>query len=237
MSIVSLCQSSLIYLAFMHRKYTHSPPTFPVFASILRASTVLEFPSFREFAVNYFQTIWSDNLDAVSDERLPFALETIVLARECNVQGPLKRAFYELLRIPEFLDVFGEDSSPAVQQSDLSRRLSSADVRRLHRARDRLVLSWTQAMTSPPPLLTCGDHPLSDNAVWFASVFQSGIFQDYLYDPICGFDEVLLGINWDEALKSSQSCENCNKGRRGTWSKQKVELWKNLDGWLELPDP
>src|ERR1700733_451562 len=139
MSITSHCQSPLIYLPFTHRKYTRTPPKFPVFASILRASTALEFPSFREFAVTYLQTMWSDDLDAVSDKCLPYALETIVLARECNVPGPLKRAFYELLRIPEFLDVFGEDRFPAVAQH--AHPLSPADVRRLQRTRNRLVLS------------------------------------------------------------------------------------------------
>jgi hypothetical protein len=171
--------------------------------------------------------MWPDNLDAVSAKRLPYALETIALARECNVPGPLKRAFYELLRTPEFFSAEG------------FRALSLVDIHCLHRARNRLVSSWTAATISPPTSFTCSNHPLTDThkAIWYAAVLQSGIFQDYLYDPICGLDEVLLGINWDEELNSTLSCETCNKGRRETWLKQKVELWKKLDGWLELSEP
>lgn len=71
-------------------------------ASILRASTSLDFPDFRNWVTLWFESNWSDSLGDLTNERYENAAETIVLARQYNVTKVLKRAFYELLRTAGF---------------------------------------------------------------------------------------------------------------------------------------
>jgi hypothetical protein len=69
-----------------------------VVASILRASTALEFPHFRQWAVRYLEEMWSHKLEDLSAVRLDNAVETITLGRNYGVHGVLKRAYYAILR-------------------------------------------------------------------------------------------------------------------------------------------
>jgi hypothetical protein len=89
------------------RTYFIAPPSFEVISSLLRVSTVLKFPKFREFAVHSLTSAWSVELESFSKDSkwLEYAAETVTLARECDVTYVLKRALYELVRTPGFTKV------------------------------------------------------------------------------------------------------------------------------------
>lgn len=82
-------------------------PPFEVVASILRVSTVLEFPKLRDYAVNCMKDVWSDKLEKFSTtpKWLEHSAAAVQLAREYDVPVILKRALYELVRRSVFLEV------------------------------------------------------------------------------------------------------------------------------------
>jgi hypothetical protein len=278
---------------------------------ILRASTSLEFPDFRAWIVRHFNERWSDNLSNLTTERLENAAETISLARQYDVPGVLKRAFYEVIRTPGFGksglgdseyveggegeggsdeeegsedgssdeeegsgegsdeeegnegggnvkkqstdekngDGDGSDEDEAVMTDGSDDTTDSSvtdgtvdgkddypipheDILRLTNAREHLTTAWVLAAASVPTSSTC--HYKNIRAcmrapLWTKLVHTSGIFVDYLYDPICGLD-ALMDIDW----KSEGLCPNCVEVRLDVWGKQRQNLWDNLDLWLEV---
>jgi hypothetical protein len=87
--------------------YPIEPPSFDYIASLLRTSTTLNFPKFREFAIHSLNEAWPSDLDSfiVGLKWHERAAETVTLARTFNVPSLLKRALYELLRTPGFSKV------------------------------------------------------------------------------------------------------------------------------------
>jgi hypothetical protein len=94
------CQGSF----FLIRSYSVESPPFQIVASILRCSTALEFPKFREFAVHTLMNAWPDDLERFSIPlKWPeYAADTVSLGRQYNIPGVLKRALYELMRTRGF---------------------------------------------------------------------------------------------------------------------------------------
>jgi hypothetical protein len=88
--------------------YHNEPPSFKYVVALLRASTILDFPKFREFAICCLNNAWPSDLDqfAVGSKWHEHAAETVALARDFDVPSVLKRALYELLRTPGFSKVW-----------------------------------------------------------------------------------------------------------------------------------
>jgi hypothetical protein len=109
-SSVLVCVSFCLLIAeidLCFRSYLLERPSFDVVASILRVSTVLDFPKLRDYAVNCMKDVWSDKLDKFSTTAkwLEHSAAAVHLAREYNVPVILKRALYELVRKSVFLEV------------------------------------------------------------------------------------------------------------------------------------
>ena len=94
-------------LIFLIRSYSIETPPFQIIASILRSSTELKFPKFREFAVHTLTNAWPDDLRGFSIQlKWPeYAADTVSLGRQYNISGVLKRALYELMRTRGFTSV------------------------------------------------------------------------------------------------------------------------------------
>lgn len=82
-------------------------PSFEYIAALLRVSTVLQFPSFRQFAIHKLEEAWPCRLEefTVALPWIGHAAETVALARDCSVPGVLKRALYALVMTPGFSSV------------------------------------------------------------------------------------------------------------------------------------
>lgn len=115
-------------------------------AAILRASHNLDFPLFRDYAAKTLETIFSDNLDHLSTEQIPYAAQAVVLGRRWNLPRILKRAFYELARTP----ILGyEDPNYCASEDDRDGEmhlgiysLTSEDLVRLLNVQKKLGLTW-----------------------------------------------------------------------------------------------
>ncbi len=66
---------------------------------------------------------------------------------------------------------------------------------------------------------------------WHSKVKTSMLFEDCMYDPICGIER-LSKVDWE----SLGFCEGCVKSWRTSWARQREKLWSNVGLWLGLPD-
>jgi hypothetical protein len=232
------------------RGYYFRAPSFPIVASLLRASTALEVDVFRSWAVEYLEEVWSDKLVNFDSHSLENTAKVIALARECGVPGVLKRAFYELVRKPGFDDseeigsgdeVCGEgddggDSEGTSDHKGEDNLLSLTDLRLLFTVREKLTQIWLSVTLTPPRSPTCRSsaNPCdgskkSRTTVWTNVVHRSKICETYLFDPIVGLD-ALSNAPWAEA----GFCNVCIKGKQEVWKQEMRRLWAKLDEWLEL---
>ncbi|KAJ6464536.1 hypothetical protein C8R45DRAFT_1107418 [Mycena sanguinolenta] len=231
--------------------YVHKDPSFQRIASILRVSTLLSFPDFRDWAVRLLEDRWSSALGDLSTEAIPHATETVLLARSFDVPTILKRALYELVRLAGY------------GQSDRDGGVSSQDYRALVNAREHLTTAWWQTMQTmtpySPDLMFCAStpqpadpavpapDPAADPAVpppaqarctttdplqsakaYHKLVQASDVANDFLHDPLCGL-RVLIDADW----AGEGYCDACVKRRRDMWAHKREKLWENLDIWLD----
>lgn len=218
--------------------YCFETPSFNTVASILRVATTLSFMQFRVWAVRCLEMMWSNDLAHLSADRIPNAVETVVLGRECDVPGVLKRALYELLRTGGF------GTSDASQ--DDGSTISKADSNQLIHAREKLIESWTETLASATrdfsqcpntvpnagtiaPTAGCTADLATKVIGWSKLVYESGMLQEYMYNVLGGL-QALVDHDW----KRDGFCDDCVRKRRRAWRKQREKLWDNLDIYLEI---
>ncbi|KAI0767856.1 hypothetical protein C8Q74DRAFT_984974 [Fomes fomentarius] len=177
--------------------YASTPPPFPVLASLLRAAHTLKFTSILSFATHLLRTMWPQDLAQLTAEPRSesHAVETILLAQQCDVPEVLKSAYFELLRTPNFgqdveVYVVHADPSPSQSQTQLEiaseddethappPRLAASDLVRLVRAKEAMQAEWLALMrVAPlPSAFPCPlSHLASDNSV---SLAKQKIAQD-----------------------------------------------------------
>lgn len=172
--------------------------------------------------------MWSDDLSDLTTRKLPGAIEAVLLGRKYNVPAIIKRAFYEVLRssffpIAEKMSVAchedtnalasttAADSAPA-SDSKFDTRFSADDLQIVISVRERFVAAWiASALAAPTSFPECprGKHgesashcpsPETKRAGWIRRVQDTGLFQAYLYDPICGLD-ALCRVPWVDEEK------------------------------------
>lgn len=248
--------SSLLTASMDNSTYHIQPPPFRTVSSILRASSALAFPKFRHWAIMYLENMWSDDLDDLrATSRLPDATEAVILGRNYDVPSILKRAFYELLRSGGF--ALKDELDPETKHHTDSKNwkddksdilISRADLRRLIVVREKLTSAWILATASAPKFPECSlsekhgskekgssspdgcSSASAKRSGWTRVVHESGMFEKYLYDPICGLD-ALCDIPW---MKQEHYCKECFSARRNAWDKQREALWSDLGSWLAL---
>ncbi|KAG1738601.1 uncharacterized protein EDB91DRAFT_1054438 [Suillus paluster] len=233
--------------------YYFTPPTFPALAAILRGATALGFDTYRSFAVKVLENAWSSSLADFTTETKPNAVEVVALARTCGIESVLKRAFYEMVRLAGYGLGDGElDGSDGG-----SLEISRADERRLERMREQLISTWSQAAvrvdrsficpnqpkemidhtaatgpsssTSPTHLSKC-PSPSSKRDAWERRVHDSGLYDEYQFDPLCGL-QALIDIKWDE---DEAWCLDCVRARREAWTRMRQRTWERIGVWMGL---
>ncbi|KAA1467440.1 hypothetical protein DENSPDRAFT_244712 [Dentipellis sp. KUC8613] len=157
--------------------YIINPPPFDTLASILRASTALDFGALRSWAARTLEQMWPRELEALTSDAIPRAAITIQLARKCGVPKALKRAYYELLRTSAFgqaefdddnededdddddeIQIVNEDGSVPKSSKDSSRtpasQLPHAELMRLIETRQHMLADWI-AIAAAPESFNC----------------------------------------------------------------------------------
>ncbi|KAI0738006.1 hypothetical protein C8Q80DRAFT_1114211 [Daedaleopsis nitida] len=144
--------------------YAIKPPPFPVLASLLRAAHALQFDNIFYFATHLLREMWPQDIARVPDEPRPYALETILVAQQCDVPEVLKSAYYDLLRKPTFgqdLAVYVHaESSKTLSALDIATDedednapralLAASDMVRLLSAKEALAKEWFALMCAAP---------------------------------------------------------------------------------------
>ncbi|KIK97896.1 hypothetical protein PAXRUDRAFT_824479 [Paxillus rubicundulus Ve08.2h10] len=220
-------------------QFHFTTPTLPVLSSLLRASTCLRFDRCRALAIKFLEIEWSCSLDNVGLEKKAGAIDVAVLGRKCGVKGVLPRAFYELARADggyglgsNRVETDTVRSEPG-EEKEMLEGISKADLALIGRVREHMVLAWAQtaARLSPP----CIDHTSPDcpsiatqRETWERRVHDSGVYQRFLFDPICGL-QTLADIDWEE----DGWCQECVRVRREVWSQERQKLWEWLGAELE----
>ncbi|KAF9463193.1 hypothetical protein BDZ94DRAFT_1164397, partial [Collybia nuda] len=208
--------------------FVYKKPPFRVMASILRSSSLLSFNEFKQWASQYLEDMWSPNLADLTRNRIPFATESIALARHCNLSSALKRAMYELVRLEGFgqaEEAGSDDGQDADDKENVE--ISPADYRALVKARERLTTLWLTQM-SPVMACTSTNGTLSIQA-HVKLVIDSGIYEEYHADPMCGF-QALMDAPWAE----EGFCEACIDTRKKAWVNGREKAWENLGLWFGL---
>lgn len=193
-------------------------------------------------------------LGGAHDVPRPFAAESIVLAWKAgdSTYIVLKPAYYELLRLGDFglhstpTDDDDDDKSttPGTEESDPEVMQSTAttlgmeDLGRLIRARLELTREWQEHVLNTRSACNTtleGDVKCEDrlDEKWAEHVIESGIFQEYQYDPLAGFSRLIAESKKWEVGKVW--CGACAEQYRADWSKAKRAVWRRLDSWLGLP--
>ncbi|KAI0701086.1 hypothetical protein BC835DRAFT_1325040 [Cytidiella melzeri] len=235
--------------------FIEDSPSYPDLLAIFCAARALRFGQLDAIAAYKLCTIWPPELPCVTPARVPYAAETVVIARTHNVPALLKRAFYELLRTEGFAQMDlnlpnrqekSADGSDVIGRAELGR----ADLMRLVTAREKLGKAWAALVGSAPsdavlpcPLQApdqqsraidpirhrCAEAWKNNASIWNRKVMEPGFFERWMLDPICGLDR-LAAMDWSEA----GFCSNCVRARRGLWQREKEDIWTNLDTWLGL---
>ncbi|TFY82251.1 hypothetical protein EWM64_g1753 [Hericium alpestre] len=274
--------------------YVIDPPPFHTLAAILRAASALQFKTLQTWATRTLEQMWPSDISDLTEEPVPNAAATVILAKQCGVPKVLKRAYYELLRTSAFgqgslddgADAMDEDEEDEIQIISVNGRLESAmpknatnqnksgrtrlphaEIVRLIETRQRLLADWVTAAAAPEPFKCSGapssqtDEPpaasssapsgsqkppsvagngkpvacvaadrAANDAKWSRLVLRGQIFENYLYDPIIGLDQ-LCEIKW----RQEGYCKKCHDARIDAWRRRQKKLWDNLDAWLGLP--
>lgn len=204
-------------------------PSHHIVASILRASTTLSFPRFRELCIHILQKTWPRELDSYDNSAIPFAADTIILAKQYRVPNVLKRAYYELLT-----------NADMNQEPSSYTKLPSEDLYLLVETRNILLHEWMSliAVSSLQECPTESETPQYDalswsgrKKKWYKIIYESGLAEEWTYDPITGIDN-LIGAKW----ATDEFCTKCIKKMKSEWQEKKEELWEKLDEWLHIKE-
>ncbi|CAL1702981.1 unnamed protein product [Somion occarium] len=116
-------------------------PVFPKLASILRASTVLGFTKVTRFVVNCLEHMWPSDLSRLSHTRIPYAIETIEIARKNDIPQIRKRAFYEVVKAA---------SGASIQDDNFGDMLSDKDRLLVYRVQAVFQKEWMMIAKAAP---------------------------------------------------------------------------------------
>jgi hypothetical protein len=200
--------------------YTIECPSFDTISSILRVSTSLQFPKFREFAVHCLTSAWPSELENFSIETrwLNYAAETLSLARRYEIPSILKRALYELLRTPGFS-----------KQID---KIAQSDLILLAKTREKLVLTWLCATIPEDASHHQPCVALTSTCIGLDRQYlTSKVISAYLHDPIHALQSL---INEFRNFHADHICEQCIAAKIDILKNNRAKIWADLDDWLHL---
>ncbi|KAG1856674.1 hypothetical protein DFJ58DRAFT_338325 [Suillus subalutaceus] len=245
---------ALLQLDRNQMTYYFTPPPFPVLAAIIRAATALGFGTHRAFAVRLLENAWSSSLADLSTDEKPNAMEVVVLARTCGIERVLKRAFYEMVRVrvvdyglsdSELVADNGEGSQEIgrtderrlermrehllLMWSQVANRVdSSSTCPNQPKETSGSVLGFP-ASTGPSSSTSLAHSSKcpslsSKRDAWERRVHDSGLYDEYQFDPLCGL-QALIDIKWDV---DEGWCSDCVRARRDAWTRLRQITWEHI---------
>ncbi|KDQ51620.1 hypothetical protein JAAARDRAFT_184840 [Jaapia argillacea MUCL 33604] len=185
--------------------YVTRPPKFFVLLSILRAATHLDFEKYTSYAIFRLSSFLPSELHAMTELRMgihpTWARQAVICCR-----------LYRSARV--FCDPCQDDK---VVKGILKRAFYE-----LARVSE---LGVSSTLPTPKRCLPANEKMMH----WIGSVHTSGIFQKYIYDPICGLQALIDAAGeWEK----EGYCYECVRTRIETWTDRRERLWDELEFWL-----
>ena len=88
-----------------------TPLPFSMVTSILHASTALSFNNMHKWAIHMLESMWSQDIDYITEDHIPHTTETVNLMWECDILLTCWHTYYELLCMSGFSQDF--DDAPS----------------------------------------------------------------------------------------------------------------------------
>lgn len=202
--------------------------------ALLRASDALSCATLRKLAVQYIEMLWPSALHPcanplfvtyVSTTHVEDSITVLTLARQYDIPGVLKAAYYHLLCTRSFWDrIYGP------RKGTLG--LPDADVTRLQDAQLQLGQAWACLLNSHPrkaPLCPKCQHDDSAADAWGRDV--ADWFDEDPDDYIGAVDDVVRLI--EELRLERNWCDGCLDERVIVWKAAKEIWWNGLDVSLQ----
>ncbi|KAL1685700.1 hypothetical protein GGG16DRAFT_29361, partial [Schizophyllum commune] len=215
-------------------EYCSKKQPFPVHATVFRAASSLRFDKFAEHAKKAMTGPphgFPEDLASLTEVGRYYIVDAILLGRSWNVPEILKRAFYELARLPDSEDRRIPNPALDPPESGID-ALDPIDLALLLNAQKKLAQAWTKVLLlhDLPRYKKCGDAncEASTTKYLYCAVHESGIGEEYALDPLCGL-QALINAKW---VNSYRHCQTCAKRRKSELAEKRKELWASLDGWL-----
>ncbi|KAL1660496.1 hypothetical protein GGF50DRAFT_130240 [Schizophyllum commune] len=217
-------------------EYCSKKQPFPVHAAVFRAASSLRFDKFAEHAKKAMTGPphgFPEDLASLTEVGRYYTVDAILLGRSWNVPEILKRAFYELARLPDSEDRRIPNPALDPPESGID-ALDPIDLALLLNAQKKLAQAWTKVLLlhDLPRYKKCGDAncEASTTKYLYRAVHESGIGEEYALDPLCGL-QALFNAKW---VNSYHHCQTCAKRRKSELAEKRKELWASLDGWLDI---
>jgi len=233
-------------------RLVNEEPSFFTLACLLRASHRWEIVHFREWALHALKKRWPPTLDQVhcQGDLTEHATRVIVLFRECEETGLLKRAFYRLLSVDGFglqpLEIVGSKATAegqtakeyhheAAEWTKADSKLAREDILRVIRLHAYTTQAWRDIIYKPP------SYSRSDNPIrwhgwlsacdieallrprWHMHVTEASFSSQGGRDPLGCLTE-LKKIQWEKL----GVCQACATDYRNRWEKEREDLWTKL---------
>ncbi|PIL28421.1 hypothetical protein GSI_08455 [Ganoderma sinense ZZ0214-1] len=207
----------------------------------------------KKFAKHKLAALWAWDLASVSvsvsgtpdSKPVPFSfwdiVDTLLTARYGRLPQIEKRALYELVRRPDFFDVYDRDARADPPTEFF---LSDRQLFRLFLAREELRRLWREFVSVRPGVLrgrcpaavTSRTPAAADQCSaarrrcarkWGEEVGEEMLSEEHRYDPIRALD-VLRERDW----AGDGMCGGCVERLREACAVEKAELWEMVGKWL-----
>lgn len=241
--------------------YLRQRPSFSVILSVLRVSTHLRFPKYRDWALAEVEEVWGGDLEGIIQEwrsqgngnrggivQARRATRMITVAKECGLNALLRRAFYEVLRTAAFGQ--GDDFFDDDEDVD-SALLPKVDFNKLLAIREHLTAEWMQACKAPRfacPLAaraTPGSEQLpSPGSSTPARTCPTEAEKMLAWADVMDSEDVKSEYIYDPICGLSSLlemnwgtggfgyCDDCVQMRKSMWTAHRKKIWENMEVWL-----
>lgn len=233
------------HLVSLRRAFVNSPPSQVLATSLLYASHTLGCDVVLRLAKTSLCDIWDatrvPNDDGSDARTCHDAIYIVQLARQFDIKGVLKRAFYEIASSKDFWDALAADRK--------SIRLGEADLLSLYELRLALGVMWREFVFVAPNTdkhgsikKRCGSRSLqcvfSDRVdSWRDEVVERRDFEKGAMDPFkfdLASEREKAGDYNMRGVASGSFCLKCLKMKGSDWRGKRREWWVALDNVLKL---
>ncbi|KAJ6468245.1 hypothetical protein C8R45DRAFT_1018022, partial [Mycena sanguinolenta] len=211
--------------------FSYASPSFFTLAAIFRAASTFKFHKFKKFAKQSLLDMFSSDLNYIGSTVVPSPAAAVLLGRDWNLPGILKRAFYEILRTQPADSVSNGNDDGTESEANPLEEWGAADIIRLGETQKRFMNEWLTLLTPFISPATCKVKPACSTRSAGRKVIAE-VLGKYRLDPICGLNALIMK-NW---VKAHDFCKVCEVDQSKSFLDKRTHLWEDMDIWLGIPE-